>query len=122
MTLDIIALAAGLAAALAVLLAAYMKRKKEGGHAEEDPLTKYAHGEVDLAQLARDAARMGIRGVSRTFGKGGVIKVKVYDKIGNDVWVYETNDSDEAERLMNIGELANYVKIHPERPRNRRRR
>jgi hypothetical protein len=120
MPFDVIALAAGLAAALAVLMA-YMKQKKEGKREEEDPLSKYAHGETDLKALARDAARAGVSGVSRTVGKGGVIRVKAYDKIGNDIWVYSTTDSDETDRLMDIRGLAEYG-IHPERPRNRRKR
>jgi hypothetical protein len=120
MPLDIIELATGLAAALAVLLAVYMKRKKESEHAEEDPLARYAHGHIDMPALAKDAARAGVKGISRTFGKGGVIRVKAYDKIGNDVWVYSTTDEDEVERLSNIRTLAEYG-IHPERPRKRRR-
>jgi hypothetical protein len=121
MPLDIIALAAGLAAALAVLMA-YMKQKKEGEHVEEDPLARYAHGHIDMPALARDAAKAGVRGVSRTFGKGGMMHVKIYDKIGNDIWVYNTRDEEEVERLSSIRELANYIKIHPERSRARHKR
>jgi len=121
MPLDIITLAAGLAAALAVLLTAYMKRKKEGEHAEEDPLERYAHGEIGVSEFAESAARTNIRGISRTFGKGGSMKVKAYNKLGQDVWKYETNDPDEVERLMDIRGLSRYG-IHPERPRGKHKR
>jgi hypothetical protein len=122
MPFEVIALAAGLAAVIAILLAAYLRQKKEGKHEEEDPLTRYAHGHIDMPALARDAAKAGVRGVSRTFGKGGMMHVKVYDKIGNDIWVYNTRDEEEVERLSSIRELANYIKIHPERSRARRKR
>jgi hypothetical protein len=51
-----------------------------------------------------------------------MMHVKVYDKIGNDIWVYNTRDEEEVERLSSIRELANYIKIHPERPRARHKR
>jgi hypothetical protein len=114
MEFEIIALGVGLGA---IALAAMMAAATYKGRKSENPIDGYVHHEISAEEFVEDAKKYGARTALTTVGKKGVLRMTIKDKIGHDIWSYETSDTDEQMDIIEAGDVLQKSGVHARRMR-----